>query len=153
MFYGSNILEEREAFEDKSTRYLSEATVLMGDFKAITRLQDTNIVSATSMLWPWLVDVERSCKLVGITRLACKGSPPQTRVRSYGNTRSCLDRIYVSHLLLRWVNGLQFSSFRLRHAREVLYALQAYAAVDGFGQQGQAGALTEAGVFEMGGIC
>ena len=46
MFYGSNIKEERPVFERKLTPYLSEATVLMGDFNAISRLQDTNIVSA-----------------------------------------------------------------------------------------------------------
>ena len=86
----------------------------MGDFNAIKRLQDTNIVSAKSLLWPWLVDVEGSCKLMDNTRLACNGSPHPTRVRSYGNTRSYLDRIYVSHLLLPWVNGLHFSSFRFR---------------------------------------
>ena len=111
VFYGSNVLEERLAFEDKLTPYMPEATVLMGDFNAISRLQDTNIVSAKSLLWPWLVDVEGLCKLVDVIRLACNGSPPPTRVRLYGNTRSFLDRIYVSHLLLLWVNGLHFSSF------------------------------------------
>ena len=76
VFYGSNVLEERQAFEDKLTPYLSEATVLMGDFNAISRLKDTNIVSAKSLLWPWLVDVEGSCKLAEVIRLACNGSPP-----------------------------------------------------------------------------
>ena len=68
VFYGSHVVEERQAFEDNLTPYLSEASVLMGDFNAITILQDTNIVSAKSLLWPWLVDAEGSCKLVDITR-------------------------------------------------------------------------------------
>ena len=50
VFYGSNIQEERAVFEKKLTPYLAEATVLMGDFNAITRLQDTNIVSAKPLL-------------------------------------------------------------------------------------------------------
>ena len=106
--YSSNMLEERLVFEEKLTPYLSEATVLMGDFNAISRLQDTNIVSAESLLWPCLVDFEGSCKLVDVIRLACNGSPPPTRVKSCGNTRSFLNPIEVSHLLLPWVNGLQF---------------------------------------------
>ena len=114
VFHGSNVLEDRQVFEEKLTPYLLDATVLMGDFNAITRLPDTNIVSAKSLLWPWLVDADGSCKLVDITRLACNRSLPPTRVRSYGNTRSYLDWIYVSHLLLRWVNGLHFLSFRFR---------------------------------------
>ena len=73
-----------------------------------------NIVSAKSLLWPWLVNAEGSCKLVDAIRLACNGSPPPTRVRSYGNTRSYLDRIYVSHLFLPWVNGLHFSTFKFK---------------------------------------
>ena len=32
VFYGSNIQEERVLFEEKLASYLSEATVLMGDF-------------------------------------------------------------------------------------------------------------------------
>ena len=58
VFYGSNIQEERAVFEKKLTPYLSEVTVLMGDFNAISRLQDTIIVSAKSLLWPWLVNAE-----------------------------------------------------------------------------------------------
>ena len=50
VFYGSNIQEERAEFEKKLTPYLAEATVLRGDFNAITRLQDTNIVLANSLL-------------------------------------------------------------------------------------------------------
>ena len=76
VFYGSNVLEDQQPFEHNFTPYLSEATVLMGDFNAISRLQDMNIVSANSSLWPWLVDVEGSCKLVDIIRLACNGSTP-----------------------------------------------------------------------------
>ena len=76
VFYGSTIQEERLAFEEKLTPYLSQATVLMGDFNAISRLQDRNIVSAKSLLWPWLVNADGSCKLVDIVRLACNGYPP-----------------------------------------------------------------------------
>ena len=50
MFHGFNFLEERLVFKETLTPYLSEATVLMGDFNAISRLQDTNIVSAKSLL-------------------------------------------------------------------------------------------------------
>ena len=114
VFYGSNLAEERQVFEEKLAPYLSDFTVLMGDFNAITRLQDTNAVSAKAMMWQWLVEAEASCKLVDITRLACNGSPPPTRVRSYGSTRSYLDRIYVSHLVLPWVKGLNFLSFRFK---------------------------------------
>ena len=52
VFYGSNVLDERQAFVERVIPYLSDATVLMGDFNAITRLQDTKIVSAKSLLWP-----------------------------------------------------------------------------------------------------
>ena len=90
----------------------------MGDFNAISRLQDTNIVSAKSLLWPWLVNAEGSCKLVNLFRLACTGSPPPTRVSSYGNTRSYLDQIYVSHLLMPWVNGLHFSTFEFKKSSD-----------------------------------
>ena len=72
----SNIQEEILVFEENLTPDLLEATVLMGDFNAISRLQGTNIVPAKSLLWPWLVDVEESCKLVDVIRLACNGSPP-----------------------------------------------------------------------------
>ena len=76
VFYRSNIQEERAVFDKKLSPYLSEATVLMGDFNAISRLQDTNIVSNKSFLWPWLVNAEGSCKLVDIIRLACNGFAP-----------------------------------------------------------------------------
>ena len=76
VFYGSDIQEERAVFEKKLTPYLSEATILMDDFNVIWRLQDTNIVSAKSLLWPWLVNADGSCKLVDIVRLACNGYPP-----------------------------------------------------------------------------
>ena len=76
VLYGSNLVEERQVFEEKLAPYLSDFTVLMGDFNAITRLQDTNAVSAKAMMWQWLVEAEASCKLVDITRLACNGSPP-----------------------------------------------------------------------------
>ena len=46
VFYGSSILEERQAFDDKLTLYLSDATVLMVDFNANTRLHNMNIISA-----------------------------------------------------------------------------------------------------------
>ena len=55
-------------FEEKFTPYLSEAPVVMRDFNAISRLQDTNIVSAKSLLWLWLVDLEGWCKMVDVIR-------------------------------------------------------------------------------------
>ena len=90
VFYGSNVLEERQAFEETLTPYLSDATVLMGDFNAITRLQDTNIVSAKSLLWPWLVDAGGSCRLVDINRLACNASPPPQRRSGVMGTREVI---------------------------------------------------------------
>ena len=76
VMYSSNLRAERKVLQGVLSHILSRPAITFRNFNAITNLNESKGLSAKLLLWPWIHDIEVSCKLVELVKLACGGSPP-----------------------------------------------------------------------------
>ena len=69
--YGSSLAPDRMVLQQKLSPFLSEMSIFLGDFNAISRLDDVVDVPhnyAQRLVWPWLHSQETSGALLDLMR-------------------------------------------------------------------------------------